>query len=112
MEKYTNEYNKECYRGVMPETPFSELEFHEVLGPIEIPKYWELHTNLGSLTVLHRTTEFDGGIRDTVIVTYYICPNGRQWLAVSMQDVRQSGATTMQDAIDWVKEKSNICAGE
>lgn len=109
MEKYTNDYDKECYRGVEPGTPFIELEFHEVPEQMDTDKQWALHTNLGSLTVLDRMTGFGGGIRD--IETGYRDPNGKFWLASCLNDVRESGATTMQEAIDWVKERANTCVG-
>lgn len=109
MEKYINEHSRECYRGVKPDTPFSELEFHEVTGQMDTDEQWALHTNLGTLTVLDRLTGFEGGIRDTE--TGYRDPDGKFWLASCHNDVRKSGATTMQDAIDWVKERANTCVG-
>ena len=35
--------------------------------------------------------------------------NGDFWLASGMQDVRQSGAKTLGEAIDWVKSRANTC---
>lgn len=105
MEKYQNKYGKECYRGVTPKTHFDDMEFHEIPKRTETDKQWALHTNLGSLTVLDRMTGYGNGIRDTE--TGYRDPNGKFWLASYMNDVRESGATTMQEAIDWVKERAN-----
>lgn len=104
MEKYTNDYNKECYQGVMPETPFNDLDFHEVPDQIDDARQVALHTNLGTLTVHDRMTGF--GYRDTE--TGYRAPDGKFWLATGYQDVRQSDAATMQEAIDWVKERATI----
>lgn len=109
MEKYINERGKECYRGVTNETPFSDLEFHRVAESFETDIQFALHTNLGSLTVLDRMTGYGNGIRDTE--TGYRDPSGKFWLASCMYDVRRSGAATMQDAIDWVKERANTCVG-
>ena len=113
MEKYTNAIGKECYRCVEPETPFDELEFYEVPNQIDDNQQWALHTNMGSLTVLDRMTGFTGidgyGQRD--IETGYRDPDGKFWLASCLNDVRESGAATMQEAIDWVKERANTCVG-
>lgn len=109
MKMYTNDHGKKCYKGVTPETPFTELEFHEVPGQMESDRQLALHTNLGSMTVLDRMTGYGGGIRD--IETGYRDPDGKFWLASCNNDVRQSDATTMQDAIDWVKERANTCRG-
>jgi hypothetical protein len=108
MERYTNEYNKPCYRGVKPETPFKDLKFYQ--APRQVPdEQWALHTNMGSLTVLNRMARFTGidghGHRD--IETGYRSPDGQFWLASGMCDVRKSGAVTMQEAIDWVKKHAN-----
>lgn len=109
MEKYINDYGKECYREVTPETSFSELEFHEVPNQTGTDRQWALHTNLGSLTVLDRMTGYIGGIRDTE--TGYRDASGKFWLASCMRDVRLSGSVTIQDAIDWVKQNANTCIG-
>ncbi len=66
-----------------------------------------MHTNLGSLTVLDRKTGFIGEPRDTE--TGYRSPDGKFWLASGMYDVRESGVNTIQEAIDWVKERANTC---
>jgi len=107
MEKYINEINKECYKGVEPTTPFKELEFHDVEKMIDDDRQLALHTNLGSLTVLDRMTGF--GWRD--IETGYRDKDGKFWLASGNYDVTKSGAVTVQDAIDWVKERANTCTG-
>ena len=108
MEKYMNEYEKECYRGVEPGTPFDELEFHDVTKMLEENgQQVALHTNLGSLTVLNRLTGF--GWRD--IESGYRDTDGKFWLASGGFDVRESGAETMQQAIEWVKKNANTCVG-
>lgn len=107
-EKYTNERGKECYRGVSMRTPLSNLDFHEVEMPKELA-YQDfqcaLHTNIGSLTVLDRQTGF--GWRD--IETGYRDENGNFWLASGNVDVRNSGANTFGDAVDFVKKLANTC---
>jgi hypothetical protein len=109
MEKYINEHGKECYRGVETFTPFDALDFHEVPNQMDDDRQWALHTNLGTLTVLDRITGYVGGIRDTE--TGYRDQDRKFWLASGMLDVRKSGAKTMQDAIDWVKDNANNCIG-
>ena len=107
IEKYTNERGKVCYRGVTPETPFVDLEFYNVPEQFESNVRYALFTNLGNLTVLDRMTGF--GYRDTE--TGYRDMEGNFWLASGMQDVRKSDATTMQEAINWVKKNANSCIG-
>lgn len=116
-EKYINDYGKECYRGVEDTTPFNELEFHLVKSDVEhtIRGWMEepdlqyaLFTNLGSLTVLNRMTGF--GYRDTE--TGFRTHDGRFWLASGDYDVRDSGVSTISDAIEWVKRHCNSCTGE
>ena len=106
MEKYTNKYKKECYRGVTSDTPLDAMEFTIVpMDWAEDETQWALYTNLGSLTILDRMTGF--GYRD--IESGYRSPDGKFWLASGGCDVRNSGAVTMQEAIDWVKEHANTC---
>jgi len=107
VEKYLNDHNKECYRGITEATPFADLEFHDVPDLLDDHDQVALHTNMGSLTVVNRMTGF--GYRDTE--TGYRAPDGKFWLAAGHQDVRQSGVATMQDAIDWVKRHANTCVG-
>jgi len=109
MEKHTNEYGKECYRGVMPETPLNSMEFHLVIDTPQDNTQWALHTNMGSLTVVDRITGFGNGMRDTE--TGYRDIEGKFWLASGMNDVRDSEAKTIQEAIDWVKNHANTCIG-
>lgn len=108
VEKYTNDSGKECYRGVTEDTPFSELEFHEV-DMTAMPEniQFALHTNLGSLTVLDRLTGYSGYVRDTE--TGYRDQEGHFWLASCMVDVRNSGAATIGEAIEYVKRNANTC---
>lgn len=108
IEKYTNEFGKVCYRDVTPETPFTDLEFYKRPEQLEDDIQYVLFTNLGNLTVLDRMTGF--GYRDTE--TGYRDMEGKFWLASGMQDVRKSNATTMQEAIDWVKKNANYYNGD
>ena len=105
MEKYTNEYGEDCFRGVEPDTYIDIGDFHSVP---EVGEY-RLHTNLGSLTVLHRKTGYGEDWWDTE--TGYRDANGKFWLASGGYDVRDSGAKTMQEMIDWVKVRANTCMG-
>ena len=108
IEKYINDYGKECYRGVDEKTPFRELEFHEVLPGIEGDTQFALHTNIGTLTVLDRMTGF--GYRDTE--TGYRDTEGKFWLASGGYDVRIVAPSTLGKAIEWVKKHANNCQGD
>ena len=117
VEKYVNDYGKECYRGVEETTPFSGLEFHLVKSDTEYSlrpymdepdTQYALHTNLGTITVLDRMTGF--GYRDTE--TGYRATDGRFWLASGDYDVRNSAPATVGDAIEWVKKYANNCKRE
>lgn len=107
MEKYINEAEKECYRGVTTETPFSVNLFHkpEWQGGSDGDENFALHTNLGSLTVLDRMTGF--GYRD--IETGFRDNDNNFWLASGDMDVRQSECSTIGEAIEWVKKRANNC---
>jgi len=113
MEKYINDFGKECYRGVDENTRMSDLEFHLVVEGMEysLSEYGDtqhvLHTNLGTLTVLDRRTGF--GHRD--VETGFRSTDGRFWLASGNYDVMDSGSDTISDAIEWVKEHANNCIG-
>lgn len=98
---------REHYTGVEPETLMTELKFHEIRTHTGGDQQVALHTNLGSLTVVDRMTGF--GHRDTE--TGFRDPEGKFWLASGMYDVRNSGAITIQDAIEWVKTHANIIQG-
>lgn len=104
MKTYLNAKGIQCYTDVAPEDLLSPELFHEV-PKWEDDDQWAFHSNLGSLTVLDRLTGF--GWRDTE--TGYRAPNGDFWLASGGFDVRESGAKTVQQAIDWVKSKANNC---
>lgn len=107
MEKFINDYGKECWRGVDKNTKFTDLEFYLVQDDFEDDIQYALHTNLGTLTVLDRMTGF--GHRD--IETGFRAPNGKFWLASGNCDVKNSGVETISDAIKWVKKHSNTCRG-
>lgn len=114
VEIYTGSSGNPHYRGVTEDTKMSEVAFHIVPGGYKLEGFDErpdvqhaLHTNLGSLTVLNRMTGF--GHRD--IETGFRDPNGLFWLATGMCDVRDSGAVTVGEAIEWVKRHANVCVG-
>ena len=108
MEKYINERNKEVFKGVELDSLFDSEMFHLVTSYVfEDNIQHALHTNLGSFTVLDRTTGF--GYRD--IETGYRDPQGKFWLASGGYDVRGSGAATFKDAIESIKNNANNCIG-
>lgn len=106
-KEYINAKGLTCYEGVDPSTPFTELTF-SLCPAYETDIQYALHTNLGSLTVLDRMTGF--GWRD--IETGYRDKEGKFWLASGNLDVRESGAKTIQEAIDWVKKNAHNCKGD
>ena len=106
MVKHTNEYGKECYKGVEPGTLLADLHFHDVERHAEDAQM-ALHTNLGSFTILDRLTGF--GWRD--VETGFRDMEGKFWLAAGSFDVRDFGAETVQEAIDLVKDNANVCIG-
>lgn len=108
MEKYTNEYNKECYRGVNFDSEFCADLFHkpEYQG-IEDDENFAFHSELGSLTVLDRMTGF--GWRD--VESGFRDKQGSFWLASGQNDVRHSGCKTVGEAIEWIKSRANTCVG-
>jgi len=91
------------------ETPFDPSNFEDVdmswSHSSDTQTAW--HTHLGSLTVLDRMTGFGHGVRDTE--TGFRCPEGDFWLASGNIDVRLSGAKTLGEAIQWVKDFANNC---
>jgi len=109
MEQYTNEHGKTCYRGVTEDSPFSSDLFHDVnMGKLlDDDAQVAFHSELGSITVLDRMTGFSGGIRD--IETGYFDKEKRFWLASGNCDVRNSGAATVGEAIEWIKKFANNC---
>lgn len=108
MVPYINEHGKECFHSVLLMDEFDPDKFHEVSGQCGDDVQFALHTNLGSFTVLDRMTGF--GWRD--VETGYRDPSGDFWLASGMFDVRQSGANTFIEAIEWVKTRANNMVGE
>ena len=108
-EKYINEFNKECYKGVEHDSIFSDFEFHKPEYQFEDNVQVALHTNLGSITVLDRETGYGYGIRD--IETGFRDKDGKFWLASGGYDVRTSGSITVHDAIEWIKKNANTCVG-
>ena len=105
MEKYTNEFGKECWRGVTLETPLSEDLFHEPPRVLPEDRQLAFHSNLGSLTILNRLTGF--GWRD--VETGYRDNDGNFWLASGGHDIRREGIETVGDAIAYVKKYANTC---
>jgi len=105
IEKYINEDDRECYRGVTESTLFTLDLFHKPDYQFETDIHWAFHSELGSLTVLDRMTGF--GFRD--IESGYRDPEGNFWLASGNIDVRYSGVKTVREAIEYVKTHANIC---
>ena len=111
MEKYINQWGKECWKGVELDSPFLPIMFHHV-GDHSDYSYdadyqWALHTNLGSITVLDRRTGY--GHRD--VESGYRDPDNKFWLASGNCNVLESGCTTVGEAIEWVKTNANTCIG-
>ena len=107
MEKYINEFDKECFKGVALTSEFSSELFHKPKYQYEDDENFALHTNLGTLTVLDRMTGYGGGMRD--IESGYRDPEGNFWLASCGCDVRYSESKTIGEAIEWVKSNANTC---
>lgn len=108
MIKTINEHGKEIWTGCTPESAFSPDDFYIVdMSRCEDDQQFALHTDMGSLTVLDRMTGF--GWRD--IETGYRAKDGKFWLASGGYDVRESGAETIGEAIEWVKRNANNCVG-
>ncbi len=105
MEKYINEANKSCYRGVELESVFDPDLFYKPEWQTDDGDNFAFHTNLGSLTVCDRMTGF--GWRD--IETGFTDKDGNFWLASGGYDVRESGVDTVGQAIEWVKRRANTC---
>lgn len=107
-EKYTNQWGKECWKGVTCDTPLDTTMFHTIThdeGSWDEEITQVLHTNLGSITILDRRTGF--GYRDTE--TGYRDLEDYFWLASGMRDVLYSGCKTIGEAIEWVKHNANTC---
>ena len=105
MEKYINEWGKECYRYIEPTDRFDESLFVEVDHHRDGDTQYALHTNLGSITVLNRMTGF--GWRD--VETGYRDPLGNFWLASCNFDIRHEKCKTFSEAIELIKANSNNC---
>jgi len=110
MEKYTNEFGRECYKDVNDKSAFSVQLFHKGDYQVMGDESYALHTNLGSLTVVARMTGYGNGLRD--IESGFRSPDGEFWLASCDCDVRESGANNIREAINWVKERANTCVGK
>jgi hypothetical protein len=105
------------YAKATADTPFSECVFTEETAEqfcsaaAEIgDQLWAFHSDLGRLTVLDRLTVF--GQRDIESGWWEESSPPRFWLASGMKDVRNCGATTLGEAIAWVKKHANNCIGE
>jgi len=110
VEKYTNEYDKECYKGVTENSPFSADLFHyPEWQPKDYGEYsLAFHSELGSITVLSRMTGF--GYMD--IETGYRTTDGKFWLASAGFDIRDKNVKTVGEAIELIKLNANACVGE
>lgn len=111
IEKFTNEFGKECYRGVTKETLFSPELLHKPEWQPKDSGEFSLafHCELGSLTVLRRMTGFSFGM-DTE--SGFRDKSGKFWLASGGFDLRDLKDKTVGYAIDWVKSNANNCRGE
>lgn len=107
MKPFINEYGESGYDEVNNETEFHPDLFQKDEKQDTNNEYYDLHTNLGSLTVVDRLIDPDLNIRDTT--SGFWCPKGNFWLASGMMDVRLSGAKTIVDAINWIKKNANTC---
>jgi hypothetical protein len=96
------ESGKPFWVGTTLDTHFDPSMLEPVPDQFDTNRQWALHTDIGSLTVLDRMTGF--GYRD--VETGFRDPNGQFWLSSGHQDVRLSGATTLGEAIAWVKQRS------
>ena len=97
--KIKNDFGNMVWEGVKLDTPFDVEMFEPAKCIMPYNDQWVLHTNLGSLTVLYRLT--GGGWWDTE--TGFRGLNGDFYCAAGHKDVRESGAETIGEAIDWVK---------
>jgi hypothetical protein len=94
---------KPYYINASLNDPFDINNFHEVSDQFNSNIQYACHTDIGSLTVLDRMTGF--GCRD--VETAFRDNNNRFWLTSGNQDVRYSGAKTLGEAIEWVKNNKN-----
>jgi len=114
VERYINEHGKECWAGVVLNSPFQRDIFHQVdmkndpFWEYDANYQWAFHCDIGSITVLDRRTGF--GHRDTE--TGFRDREGKFWLASGMRDVRESKCKTIGEAIEWVKKHANTCVPE
>lgn len=105
-----NSAGKPVWSGVSVDSPFSAALFYNVdMGDYARDNsQMAFHSNLGSITVLHRMTGF--GYMDTE--SGYRDPDGKFWLASGMINVAMSGSNTVGEAIDFIKSSANTCTGE
>ena len=108
MEKCINKHGREHWKGVDEKSEFSSDLFH-------YPEYQgthgfnvAFHSELGSLTVCERLT----GYLEIVIESGFRAVDGEFWLASGGFDVRKSGASTVGEAIKWVKDNANTFIGK
>lgn len=109
MDKYINEWGIECYKDVLCTDLLSEDLFHTVENGRSEAGEWQkaFHSNLGSITVLHRLTGF--GWFDTE--TGYRDVYGRFWLACGNVNVLEQDCATIESAISFIKRNANTCVG-
>lgn len=106
MQKQTSENGTVRWTGAKADTPFRPEDFSKE-RVIEGDQMFGLTTDIGRLTVLNSMTGF--GWRD--IESGFIDTDGKFWLASGGNDVRKSGATTLGEAIAWIKERANANVG-
>ena len=87
-----------------------ELEFQ--VKDICDDKLYFCNTEFGKITVLNRETGImaDAPVRD--IETGFRDNDNRMWIASGMFDIREWPDKTIEEAIEWIKENSNILQGD
>jgi hypothetical protein len=93
------------HRDMTVDTPFDSSLFQTRTISEPKDKNYVFSCNLGTFTVLDRMT--GSGYRD--IETGWRDSDNTFWLATNGIDVRQSGAKTIGEAIQWVKDNANAC---
>lgn len=102
---------KPFFENVTRNTPFNPDFFHypEYQGTERGEWNIAVHTNIGSITVVHRRTGYIGVIFDTE--TGYRDMKGKFWLASCNFDIRDHNPKTVGEAIKLIKKNANTCKG-
>jgi hypothetical protein len=72
-----------------------------------VDKLYYAATEMGKFTVLDRLTGFNNSKRD--IETGYLDKDNNFWLAAVIFDIRNFPDLTLEEAVDLIKCKANIC---